>query len=79
MGAEQAFQEVLRGGVNRSTRAKIYKFIGLSQYMQGRKKEAAESFHSALKYDSLTELFPDEVLDSLVIEFFFTDKAGEDT
>ena len=69
-GAEQAFQEVLRGGVNRSTRAKIYKFIGLSQYMQGRKKEAAESFHSALKYDSLTELFPDEVLDSLVIEFF---------
>ena len=69
-GAEQAFQEVLRKGVNRSTRAKIYKFIGLSQYMQGRKKEATESFHSALKYDPLTELFPDEVLDSAVIEFF---------
>lgn len=69
-GAESAFIDVLRGGANRATKARVYKYIGLSQYMLGRKNEARASFHSALKYDPKTEIFPNEALDSSVLEFF---------
>ncbi len=69
-GAERAFLEVLRGGANRATKGRVYKYIGLSQYMAGRKIEARASFHSALKYDPKTEIYPDEALDSSVLEFF---------
>ena len=69
-GAEHAFLDVLRGGANRATKGRVYKYIGLSQYMLGRKKAARASFHSALKYDSKTEIYPNEALDSSVLEFF---------
>ena len=69
-GAERAFLDVLRGGANRATKGRIYKYIGLCQYMMGRKKEARVSFHSALKNDPKTEIFPNEALDSSVLEFF---------
>ena len=69
-GAEHAFLDVLRGGANRATKGRVYKYIGLSQYMLGRKKDARASFHSALKYDSKTEIYPNEALDSSVLEFF---------
>lgn len=68
--AERAFLRVLQEGVNRATRAKVYKYIGLSQYMLGRKGDASSSFRSALRFDPLTELYPNEVLDSSVLEFF---------
>lgn len=68
--AERAFLRVLQEGVNRATRAKVYKYIGLSQYMLGRKSDASNSFRSALRFDPMTELYPNEVLDSSVIEFF---------
>ena len=68
--AEQAFLKVLQEGVNRATRAKVYKYVGLSQYMLGRKADAGKSFRSALRFDPMTELYPNEVLDSSVIEFF---------
>ena len=69
-GAESAFLDVLRVGVNRATRSRVYKYIGLSQYMLGRKNEARASFQSALKYDKKIEIYPDEALDSSVLEFF---------
>ena len=69
-GAERAFLNVLRGGANRATKGRVYKYIGLCQYMVGRKSEARTSFHSALKYDPKTEIYPDEALDSSVLEFF---------
>ena len=68
--AERAFLRVLQEGVNRATRAKVYKYVGLSQYMLGRKSDASNSFRSALRFDPMTELYPNEVLDSSVIEFF---------
>ena len=68
--AERAFLKVLQEGVNRATRAKVYKYIGLSQYMLGRKADAGNSFRSALRFDPLTELYPNEALDSSVLEFF---------
>ena len=69
-GAESAFLNFLRGGANRATKGRAYKYIGLSQYMMGRKHEARNSFLNALKYDAKMEIFPDEVLDSSVLEFF---------
>lgn len=69
-GAESAFLDVLRGGVNRATRSRVYKYIGLSQYMLGRKNEARASFHSALKYNPKIEIYPDDVFDSSLLEFF---------
>ena len=38
--------------------------------MLERKTEARASFHSALQYDPKTEIYPNEVLDSSVLEFF---------
>ena len=69
-GAERAFLDVLRGGANRATKGRIYKYIGLCQFMLGRKSEARASFHSALRYNPKTEIFPNEALDSSVLEFF---------
>ena len=69
-GAERAFLDVLRGGANRATKGRVYKYIGLCQFMLGRKSEARASFHSALKYNPKTEIFPNEALDSSVLEFF---------
>ena len=69
-GAERAFLDVLRKGANRNTKGRVYKYIGLCQFMLGRKSEARTSFHSALKYNPETEIFPNEALDSSVLEFF---------
>ena len=72
--AKVEFQNALRAGSNRSGYGKIYKYLGLSQYMLGETKEAKASFGYALHYDPSVELYPNEVLDSSVLEFFLNIK-----
>ena len=72
--AKVEFQSALRAGSNRSGYGKIYKYLGLSQYMLGETKEAKASFGYALHYDPGVELYPNEVLDSSVLEFFLSIK-----
>ena len=72
--AKVEFQNALRAGSNRSGYGKIYKYLGLSQYMLGETKEAKASFGYALHYDPGVELYPNEVLDSGVLEFFLNIK-----
>ncbi|MDE3269604.1 MAG: hypothetical protein OYH77_04910 [Pseudomonadota bacterium] len=68
--AKIEFQNALREGSSRSGYGKIYKYLGLSQYMLGETKAAKASFGYALHYDPRVELYPNEVLDSSVLEFF---------
>ena len=74
--AEKSFQDALRKGSNKLGLSKIYKYLGLAQYMLGKKQEAEASFSHALRYDPASELYPNEVLDSSVIEFFLSIKQS---
>jgi tetratricopeptide (TPR) repeat protein len=74
-GAEQVFRAALPGAPDATTKAKIYKFLGISQFMNGDKKGAEASFRDAVKLAPSLSVSPSEVLDESVIGLFETQKA----
>lgn len=69
-GAEKSLQQALPRTRNPREKAKVYKFLGISQYMQGNKSGASTSFRSALGNDPGLSVSPDEVLDESIISAF---------
>ena len=68
--AEGIYQNLLAGDLALTERAKVLKLLGLTQYMQGKRSEAAESFKLAKKFAPSTRLSNEEVMDETVRDFF---------
>lgn len=73
-------ESVLKGALGKATapaeKAKILKFIGISQFMQGKKSEATASFKEALGLAKDLVVKPSEVLDDAVVAEFNKTKAS---
>lgn len=69
-GAEAALIQATKHTRNRAELAKVYKLLGITQFMQNKKPQAAGSFKTALSIDPRLTIKPDEVLDESVIPYF---------
>ena len=69
-GAEKILKESLRSKLPAKEQASTLKLMGICQFMQNNKTAAAESFKSALSFDSSTHIDAGEVLDDAVLGFF---------
>lgn len=68
--AEAHFKRALTATKTREDRAFILKFLGISQYMRGDRKQAANTFYQAFMNDPRTSIYLEEVLDPSVVEFY---------
>ncbi len=68
--AESVFQQVATHAPSNAERAQALKMLGLSQYMQGKRSESAESIKLAKRLVPSLSLAPREVLDDSVIDFY---------
>lgn len=69
--AEGIFQNLLASGeMPKKERAQTLKVLGLAQYMQGKRNEAADSFKLAKKLSPLIRIQKNEILDETVLDFF---------
>lgn len=73
-GAIQSFRSALVTTRDLAEKAKILKFLGISQHMTGDKQAAIGSFREAIKISSNLTIIPNEVLDESVISIFDTQK-----
>lgn len=69
-GAELSFSQYLNQDLSDSERARSFKGLGLSQYMQGKRQEAAQNFKEAKRYHHNISLDASEILDPTVKDFF---------
>lgn len=69
-GAEAALAQALKTARNASERAKMLKFRGIAQHMQGNTNGARSSFKEALGLFPTLTINPSDVLDETVIQFF---------
>ncbi|MBI2601939.1 MAG: hypothetical protein HYW48_02690 [Deltaproteobacteria bacterium] len=69
-GAERAFTQALNRTQAQGEQAKLYKMLGISQYMQGKRLEAAKSFENAKKLQPNIKIEAAEVIDKSVLDFF---------
>lgn len=69
-GAEDSLNKALPKEKRKGERAKILKLLGIVQYMQNKRTEAAGSFKNAIALDPNITLTEDETLDESVIPFF---------
>lgn len=71
-GAIEIFRNTLARKRPTSTeeRAQLFKYMGISHYMLGERREAARSFRSAIGLNPELTIEPKEVLDESVIGFF---------
>ena len=74
-GAEQSLEKALTKEKRTPERAKIFKLLGIVQYMQANKPSASKSFKQALALDPRLTVTEDEALDESVIPFFNQNKA----
>lgn len=74
-GAEKAFQITLNKRLTTAEKARIYKMLGITQYMQGKRIAAESSFQQAKKLNPFINISPSEVLDESVVTFFETIQA----
>lgn len=75
-GAENEFQGALNQRVSTLEKARIYKMLGISQYMQGKRGDAERSFTRAKQLKSDIAISSAEVLDESVVEFFDSIKVA---
>lgn len=68
--AERAFQEALNRTLRVSEKARLHKWLGICQYMLGKRQVSAINFNAALKINPQTTISKSEVLDETVISFF---------
>ncbi|MFW7377588.1 MAG: hypothetical protein ACOH5I_02115 [Oligoflexus sp.] len=71
-GAISAFRQSLarKRPTNRDERAQLFKYMGISYYMLGEKRNAARSFAAGLRLNQSLSIEAKEVLDENVIPFF---------
>lgn len=69
-GAESAFKSALGPSLSDFEKGRIYKMLGISQYMQGKRAEAEGSFKNAKKVQPHITISASEVLDQTVLDFF---------
>ncbi|NRA45649.1 MAG: PEGA domain-containing protein [Oligoflexales bacterium] len=74
-GAEKAFQITLNKRLTTAEKARIYKMLGITQYMQGKRIAAEASFQKAKGMNPYINISPSEVLDESVVTFFNTIEA----
>jgi hypothetical protein len=74
--AEAALKQALQRRPNAADKIKIYKLLGICQYMLRNKAEAAASFKQALAMSPGLTISANEVLDESVIEFFNQQKGA---
>lgn len=68
--AEAYFKRALSSAATNEDKAFILKFMGISQYMRGARRQAANSFYKAYQADAKTSIYQEEVLDPGVVQFF---------
>ena len=68
--AETAARQALQRRPARATQASIYKIMGMSQYMLGKKTQASSSFKRAKSLNPSIRINPNEALDPSMITFF---------
>ncbi|MCB9228694.1 MAG: PEGA domain-containing protein [Deltaproteobacteria bacterium] len=73
--AENAFQLALNKSVSQAEKSRIYKMLGISQYMQGKRAAAEASFQQAKQLNPYVTISSSEVPDQSVISFFNRIKA----
>lgn len=73
--SEQALKLALQKKVSKGERAKIYKLLGIVQYMRGDQSAANVSFQYALRYNPNLTIQDSEVLDTKVVSYFNSLKA----
>jgi len=71
-GAENAFKIALNKNQSDAEKARLYKMIGISQYMQGKRIAAESSFQQAKTMNPYINISASEVLDDSIIPFFNT-------
>lgn len=69
-GAEAALTRAIGSTKDPKELGKVYKLLGISQFMLNKKPAARESFRRALASDPGTRISADEVLDESVIPYF---------
>lgn len=74
-GAEKSFQVTLNKRLTTAEKARIYKMLGITQYMQGKRIAAEASFQTAKGLNPFMNISPSEVLDESVVTFFNTIEA----
>lgn len=68
--AEAHFRRALGTAKTPEDKAFILKFLGISQFMRGARRQAAMSFYQAYRADPKTSIYKEEVLDPSVVNFF---------
>jgi hypothetical protein len=68
--AEREFIQVLRTARANELKNRALKYLGISQYMQGKKESARKTFEVLKRSDSRASIEASEVLDDSVIAFF---------
>ncbi len=68
--AELSLSQYLNQDLSDLDRARAFKALGLSQYMQGKRQEAAQSFKDAKRYQRNIALEAPDILDPSVKDFF---------
>ena len=69
-GAELAFKRALNYAKTVPEKTRLYKMLGISQYMLGKRIESASSFKQAKQLDPNLLISANEVLDESVVPFF---------
>ncbi len=68
--AEKSFASALNTRLANSEKAQVFKFLGISQYMLGKKGPAQQSFTRAIAASPSITIDPNEVLDESVVSVF---------
>jgi hypothetical protein len=75
-GAESSLTKALKTARTPSDKAAIYKNLGITYFMQGKKPRATQAFRNALSLNPETVIMDTEVADESVIPFFNAQKSS---
>ena len=76
-GTENSLNATLRNKISDKDRSQAYKYLGIVQFMKGKKDPAANSFRNALRINPKLGISASEALDESVIPFFNSVKADK--
>ena len=68
--AEKTFTALLPTTTDAKELAKLYKFIGICEYMEGKRLESAASFRHAKGLDASIKLTDKDIIDESILDFF---------
>ncbi len=74
---ENSLNQTLRNKISDKDRSQAYKYLGIVQFMKGKKDQAGTSFRSALGINPKIGIAASEALDESVIPFFNSVKADK--